>query len=84
MMAEKARFFQCFHAEEPMSSPNPSAHKRIDRDVRNFDNVVWDRFREDAVLAGNFAKFGQHSTMKQHLLSTGTKRLDEATPFDCV
>ena len=56
-MAEKARLFQDHLAEEPiMSSPDPSAHKRIGRSVRSFNNAVWDRLREDVVLAGNFAK----------------------------
>ena len=84
-MAEKARLFQDRRAEELiMSSPDPSAHKRIGRGVCNFDNAVWDRVREDAVLAGNFAKFSQNPTMKHHLLSTGTICLAEASPFDPV
>ena len=74
MMAEKARLFQDRRTEELiMSSPDSSAHKRFGRGVRNFDNVVWDLVREDAVLAGNFAKFSQNPTMKHHFLSTGTK-----------
>ena len=74
MMAEKARVFQDRRAEELiMSSPDPSAHKCIDRGVRNFDSAIWGRVREDAVLAGNFAKFSQNPTMKHHFLSTGTK-----------
>ena len=85
MMAEKARLFQDRRAEELiMSSPDPSAHKRVGRGVRNFDNAVWDRVREDTVLVGNFAKFSQNPTMKYHLLSTGTKILAEASPFDPV
>ena len=84
-MAEKARLFLDLRAEELiMSSPDPSAHKRLRRGVRNFDNAFWDRVREDAVLAGNFAKFSQNPTMKYHLLRTGTKILAEASPFDPV
>ena len=85
MMEEKARLFQDHRAEKLiMSSPDPSAHKRIGRGVRNFDNVVWDRVREDAVFAGIFAKFSQNPTITKHLLSTGTKHLAEASPFDPV
>ena len=62
MMAEKAHLFQDHRAEELiMSSPGPNAHKPIGRGVHTFDNVVWDRVREDAVRAGNFAKFSQNS-----------------------
>ena len=84
-MAEKGRLFQNRRAEDLiMTSPDPSAHKRIGRGVRNFDNAIWDRVREDAVLAGNFAKFSHNPTMKQHLLITDTKKLAEASPFDSV
>ena len=85
MMAEKARLFQDYRAVDPiMSSLDPRAHKRIGRGVRNFDSVIWDRVREDAVLAGTFAKFTQNPAMKQHLLSTGTNLLAEASPLDPV
>ena len=50
----------------------------------NFDNAIWDRVREYTVLADNFAKFSQNFTMKDHILSTGTKRLAAASPFDPV
>ena len=44
MMAEKARLFQDHRTEElVMSSPDPSAHKRIGGGVCNFDNAVWNR-----------------------------------------
>ena len=49
-----------------------------------FDNLVWDRVREDAVLAGNFTKFSRNPTMKHHLLSTDTFVLAEASPFNPV
>ena len=48
------------------------------------DNTVWDHVRGDAVLASNFAKISQNPTMKEHLMSTGTKRLAEASRFDPV
>ena len=64
-MAEKARLFQDRRAEGLiMSSPDPSAHKGIGRGARNFDNAVWNRVRENAVLAGNLAKVLQNPTMK--------------------
>ena len=67
-----------------MSLPDPSAHKSIGRGVRNIDNTVWDRVREDAVLAGNFAKFSKNPTMKDHLLSTGKNIFAEASSLDPV
>ena len=52
--------------------------------MRNFDNAVWDRVREYAVGAGNFAKFSQNPTIKLHILSACTNRLAEDSPFDPV
>ena len=36
------------------------------------------------MLSGNYAKFTQNPAMKHHLLSTGNKRLAEASPLDPV
>ena len=66
-----------------MSSPDPRSHERIGGGVRN-NNAVWDRVREDAVLAGNFSNFSQNPAIKQHLLGTDTKRLAKASRFDPV
>ena len=68
MLAGKARLFKDHRAVELiMSSPDPSAHKRIGRGVRNFDSVAWDREKQNAVLSGNYAKFKQNPAMKHHL-----------------
>ena len=52
--------------------------------MRNFDTAVWDREKQDAVLSGTYAKFTQNPAMKLHILSTGKKRLAEASPLDPV
>ena len=65
-------------------SPDPSAHKRTGRGVRNFDSAAWDREKQNAVLSGSNAKFTQTPDMKHHLLSTGNKGLAEASPLDPV
>ena len=60
MIAAKARLHNDHRAVELfMSSPNPSAHKRIGRGVRNLDSAAWDREKQNAVLSGNYAKFTQ-------------------------
>ena len=85
MMATKARLFKDQRAVELiMSSPDPSTHKPIGRGVRNFDSPASDREKQNAVLSGNYAKFTQNPAMKHHLLSTGNKRLTEASPLDPV
>ena len=83
MVAGKARLFKDHRAVELIMSPDPSAQKRIGRGVRNFDSAAWDREKQNAVLCGKYAKFMQNA-MKHHLLSTGNKRLAEASPIDPV
>ena len=85
MMAEKAGLFKDHCAVELIiSSPDPSTHKRIGGGVRKFDTAAWEREKQNAVLSGNYAKFTQNPAMKHHLLSTGNKRLAEASPLDPV
>ena len=50
-----------------MSSPDPTAHKRIGRGVRNFDSAAWDREKQDAVLSVYYTKFTQNPAMKHRL-----------------
>ena len=79
-MAEKARLFKDHRAMELiMSSLDPSTHKRVGGGVSNFDSAVWDREKQNAVLSGTYAKFTQNPAMKLRLLSTGNKRLAEAS-----
>ena len=83
----KARRFKDHRAVELiMSSPHLSTRKRIGRGVPNFDYAVWDRDKQNTVLASNYAefmhaKFTQNPAMKHHPLSTGNKRLAEASPL---
>ena len=75
MMAAKTRLFNDHRAVElVMSSPDPSAHKRIGRGVRNFDSVAWDREKKNALFSGSYAKFTHNPAMKHHLLNTGNNR----------
>ena len=85
MMAETARLFLGHGTTERiMASPDPREHKGLGRGVHHFHCAIYDRAREDDVLAVCFAKFTQDPVKKQHLLSTGSKRLAEASPFDFV
>ena len=86
MMTEKARLLQRSSRSGARHgiSPDPSTHKRGGRGVRNFDSAVWDREKQSAVLSGTNTKFTQNPAMTLHLLSTGNKRLAEASPLDPV
>ena len=58
MMAEKARLVHDHRALEPiLCSSDPQSHKRIGRSVRRFDHAIWERERENPVLARTFVSF---------------------------
>jgi len=83
MMAAKARLF----ADETtlasiLAATLPRDQKMLGRQVRNFDEHVWNRERMDIVIAANRAKFTQNPEMRKKLLATGDKILVEASPLD--
>jgi ribA/ribD-fused uncharacterized protein len=85
MMAEKARLF----ADEEvrvkiLAATHPSQVWNYGREVKNFDQIVWEEKRLAIVVAGNLAKFQQNPALKKFLLSTGDLVLVEASPQDKV
>ena len=74
VMDAKARLCHDNHALKLMlSTSEPQSHERIGWSVRGFDNAIWERECQNAVISGAFAKFSQHPEMKLHLLGTGIK-----------
>ena len=56
-MAEKVRLFLDHRALELiLTTSEPQWHKCIGQSVRGFDNAIWERERENAVLAGRFCQ----------------------------
>lgn len=58
--------------------------KALGRKVRGFDDVFWERYREDLIFKGLYAKFSQDEDLRQRLLATGDKILVEASPYDKI
>lgn len=85
MMAEKALLFgdQAIY-EKILQSVKPGEAKALGRQVRNFDQEIWNKKRLTIVLQGNLHKFGQHADLKQFLLQTGNRVLVEASPVDPI
>ena len=54
----------------------------LGREVRSFDDKIWDQHCRKIVFRGNMAKFNQNSDLKEKLLSTEDKMLAEANPHD--
>lgn len=85
MMASKAKLFGDDDAyQRIMAAASPRECKALGRQVRNFDNNVWERHREEIVYRGNLAKFGQHSDLRDVLLATGNATIAEAAPWDTI
>jgi ribA/ribD-fused uncharacterized protein len=61
-----------------------SSVKALGRKVKNFDDAVWAKNREQIVLKGNLLKFRQNKELKEKLLATGEGTIVEASPRDRI
>jgi ribA/ribD-fused uncharacterized protein len=85
MMAAKAKLFGDHEMfARIMTSASAREHKKLGRQVKNFDQAVWEKNMLDIVTRGNYAKFTQHPAFGRRLLSTKEKVLVEASPLDSV
>lgn len=85
MMAEKARVFGDSVARaRVMKAKDPGEAKAIGREVRSFDDDVWDAARFDIVARGCEAKFASDVALRDYLLRTGDAVLVEASPRDRI
>lgn len=85
MMAEKARLFGDEETRRRIvAAPNPGAAKRFGREVRGFQDAVWEEARSAIVVRGNDAKFRQNPALGEFLIGTKDRVLVEASPVDRV
>ncbi|MEV7009512.1 NADAR family protein [Streptosporangium sp. NPDC051022] len=85
MMAHKAWLFGDDEtAAGILAAEHPGAAKRLGREVRGFDEAVWNEHRYEIVVRGSVAKFGAHPELRAFLLGTGTRVLVEASPVDRI
>lgn len=85
MMAEKARLFgDADAAARILAAKKPAQVKQIGREVRGFNETIWNDARFDIVVRGNVAKFGQHTGLRDFLLNTGENIIVEASPVDRI
>lgn len=83
MMYRKALLFgDELMAGKILEATKPFDHKRMGQQVRDFDEAAWADAREDLVLDGNRAKFGQNPGLARRLISTDGTILAEANPRD--
>lgn len=85
MMAQKARLFADEETlKKILVAKTPAEAKKLGREVRNFDPVLWDENKYEYVKQGNIYKFSQHPDLKEYLLNTGDRVLVEASPVDRI
>lgn len=85
MMATKARIFNDKDTyDKIMNSTSPKEIKALGREVKNFDEKIWKKYRFEVVYRGNLAKFLQNSELEKLLLDTGDTLLVEASPYDKI
>ena len=85
MMAAKARLFEDQEIHEKiLKAKHPHEAKKLGRQVRNFNQQLWEAHRYQIVLQGNLHKFEQNDPLKTYLLNTGNSIIVEASPVDKI
>lgn len=62
----------------------PQYYKKLGRQVKGFDQSVWNTWKVSIMRTVCLNKFSQNEVLKYHLLSTGDAILVETSPFDSV
>lgn len=85
MMAEKARLFEDNETlERILIAKSPGEAKKLGRQVKGFDQQIWEENRFEIVVKGNLHKFEQNGELKEYLLNTNKRILVEASPVDAI
>ena len=85
MMFKKAMLFNDPEsAQKIINTRNPRDHQLYGRQVKNFDQKVWNVNKYEIVLTGNHHRFTQSKICRDLLFSTGNKKICEASPYDVV
>ncbi len=85
MMSEKAMLFKDYEMYDAIiASKTPGAVKALGREVKGFDQKIWEQHRFNIVKTGNKHKFSQNPNLLSYLLATKDRILVEASPFDNI
>jgi ribA/ribD-fused uncharacterized protein len=83
MMASKAILFNDTESfKKIISASKPGQVKALGREVRNFDEGIWNKYKLQIVKYGNIHKFNQHPAFAEYLVGTHNHVLVEASPVD--
>lgn len=85
MMAQKALLFSDLEIyTQIITAKSPAEAKALGRQVRQFEEDVWNGQRSAIVMRGNLEKFRQHPDLREFLLNTKERVLVEASPVDSI
>jgi ribA/ribD-fused uncharacterized protein len=85
MMAEKARLFKDEEIlNKILNAKHPGEAKQLGREIRYYNEDLWQQHRFNIVVTGNLEKFKQNIELKDFLINTGDRVLVEASPLDRI
>lgn len=84
MYCKAARFDDHERQTRIMATDSPKEQKRLAKLTVGFTNESWDEVKDEVVVAGNLAKFGQNIHLRRKLLATADRMLCEAASKDRV
>lgn len=71
-------------ANKILNNNDPKEIKKFGRQVKNYNDDIWNNARYEIMKNGLRLKFSQNPVLKQSLLATGNKNLYEASPYDKI
>ena len=85
MMYKKAKLFQDEQiATDILKTQDVGEIKALGRQVKNYDDVIWNGRRQIIIYQGLLKKFGQNEELKEKLLETGDDILAECAVRDRI
>jgi ribA/ribD-fused uncharacterized protein len=85
MMYQKADLFgDSVTARKILATHDPAEHKKLGREVKGFEKVLWDTEGTERIYLGLLEKFRQNPDQLEELLATGDTGLVEASPYDRI
>ena len=76
---DKESFSQIIHDADPANA------KKLGRNVKNFNQAVWDEWKWKIAANGIYLKFSQNKKLKKFLIETGEETaIVEASPYDKI
>jgi ribA/ribD-fused uncharacterized protein len=85
IMASKALIFNDIETfQKIMCETVPFNIKKLGRQVKNFNDDIWLKYRDKVLYDGLYAKFSQNDDLYKLLDSTDNRVLVEASPYDKI